>query len=256
MSDNLKVKAYQAIRRKLLCGHLNCGQILSPPALAEEFKISHTPIREAISVLETEGLLEHIPRLGHRVREISPRQVEELYDVRMLLEGGAAMLAVERAGDLELADILEMANSYRRAVAQARDTQAERYCGPIVEQIEAIDIRFHMSIATASRNQRIQKTLSDLYVLRRVFENHLGNDLPNSGLIPRLAKTALDHWRIGRAMARRDGALARDLLHRHIRWSKTFALSMADHRGRFGEGHAPSETLFESGELVDQLFFS
>src|SRR5271169_1260355 len=102
MLTNLKIHAYEHIRKRLLSGDLAPGASLSPALLAKEIGISHTPVREAISQLESEGLVERLPRLGARVRLIDRRELEELFELRETLEADAAAWAAERISEEQI----------------------------------------------------------------------------------------------------------------------------------------------------------
>ena len=82
MATTLKQRAYEYIRRQLLNGELSPGSRLCNRTLAEQIGMSFIPVREAISQLASEGLIEHRPRLGAFVLDPSREQIEELYDFR------------------------------------------------------------------------------------------------------------------------------------------------------------------------------
>ena len=90
------------LRDDVLAGRLAAGARLSQEALAEQFRVSRIPIRDALRQLEAEGLLVGHPRLGTTVAELSAADLEELYDMRLALEPAVARLATPhmRASDL------------------------------------------------------------------------------------------------------------------------------------------------------------
>jgi DNA-binding GntR family transcriptional regulator len=94
---SLKQRAYDHIRQKLMSGVLIGGSRISDAELAEEIGISRTPVREAIIQLETEGVIEQIPRFGSFIRMLSREELIHLYELREVLEGHNAAMAAERA---------------------------------------------------------------------------------------------------------------------------------------------------------------
>src|SRR6478735_9505873 len=95
------------LRQLILDGRLRPGQALRPADLAPRLGVSAMPIREALRILEAEGLVTFKPRIGARVAEIREEDVEELYLVRGALEGLAARLAATNVTDADLAGLHE-----------------------------------------------------------------------------------------------------------------------------------------------------
>ena len=82
------------LRNEILLENLQEGSFLRQKIIAENFGVSRTPAREALKALESEGLLENLPNRGYRVRKRTPRDFLEIIDMRALLEGYAARMAV------------------------------------------------------------------------------------------------------------------------------------------------------------------
>lgn len=116
---------YERVRQAILEGELAPGAVMSQVALAEELGISRTPLREALRMLQSEGLVEGEPNRRVRVAPMTPRDLEELYVMRVTLEAEALRLSVPRMTTEDLAGmeghIAEMAHyaaahDYRRWV--------------------------------------------------------------------------------------------------------------------------------------------
>src|ERR671919_2754349 len=105
--------AYEALREQVRRRQIVPGQMLSEARLAQQFGMSRTPAREAISRLVHEGLLQVLPKRGVMVRTLTAKDIEELYTVREHLETLAARLAAPRITDDGLA-------SLRRTIQQAQ----------------------------------------------------------------------------------------------------------------------------------------
>lgn len=96
---------YAQLRRAILYGQIQPGAWLRQTELAEQFGVSRTPIREAMRSLEQEGLVEMVPNHGARATQLSLEAFEELYALRIGLEGLAARLAARLATDAQIADL-------------------------------------------------------------------------------------------------------------------------------------------------------
>src|SRR5580704_7630282 len=110
MPPTLKQHAYKLIRKRLLSGSLPPGGRLSDDALAKELGISRSPVREAISQLTSEGLVEYRPRSGAYVRVPEPRELAEWYETRIALEGFAVMRAAERITEPQLSELAQLSD--------------------------------------------------------------------------------------------------------------------------------------------------
>ena len=88
-----KSTASREVRKLLLGGEVHPGQRLSHWSLAKDLGLSRSPVREALLQLEAEGIIEHRPQSGVYLREVSPKELGELYDIRELIEPYAAILA-------------------------------------------------------------------------------------------------------------------------------------------------------------------
>ncbi len=149
MPLTLKQHAYQVILDKLMAGSLAPGVRLSDDALARELGISRSPIREAISQLSTEGLVEYRPRSGAYVKALSRREYEELYDIREALEGHAAAKAAERISGADLGELTELVAAMRAIACECRDAAPGTAGAELTERFLSNDLRFHLAILRA-----------------------------------------------------------------------------------------------------------
>ena len=140
---------YEQLRQRIVSGDIPPGERLTEIALAEEFGISRTPVREALRRLEQDGLAERAAR-GMRVRERSPNEILEIYEVRILLEGAAARAAAIRRTPLDVARLEQLHEHMVKT--EPVDAQA----------MEAANRRFHEMVWATSHNS----TLIDLLTSR------------------------------------------------------------------------------------------
>jgi DNA-binding GntR family transcriptional regulator len=158
-----------AIQARVLSGEIPSGSRLRQESLATEFGVSRTPVREALRKLQAGGLVHVEPNRGAIVREPTPREVRDAYEVRAELEGLAAELACTRIRDDELERLHKAQTLFRRSVktllAWKRSRQPD---APPPEEAHAEWIRgndlFHMAIQEAAGNNRLQAMLADLHM--------------------------------------------------------------------------------------------
>jgi DNA-binding GntR family transcriptional regulator len=139
--SRLSEQLREAIEEEVATGKLRPGTHLDEVELAERFGVSRTPIRETLSLLAGEGLVEIRPRRGAVVAQLSPRRLVEMFEVMAELEAMSARLAARRVRDDELA-ALEALHAGCAAAAEARDPDAYFYANE----------EFHHAIYRASQN--------------------------------------------------------------------------------------------------------
>lgn len=139
--------AYAAIKALIVSGEIRAGEALSERALSERFGISRTPIREAIRTLANDGLLEIVPMRGTFVRQLSVRDLSEIHEVRLALEGMAAWLAAQKGVTPALIEVA----TRLRALA---DDEA-----PLDTDItQRLGWQFHEAMFAAADNARLTDT--------------------------------------------------------------------------------------------------
>lgn len=191
-------EAYEWLRRAILRGEIRPNERLIEVDLADQLQTSRTPIREVLQRLGTEGLIVRVRR-GWRVREHTPDEISEIYEVRAALEGHAAGLAAVRATDDELERIRDIhADGGSPVPRTARDHLVE------------VNEDFHHAIVDAAHNTR----LTDLArQSREYFFNyriaHLYSDAEAEASVE-------SHEEIVRALLAGNSAAARAAMQRHV----------------------------------------
>ncbi|MDY6054873.1 GntR family transcriptional regulator [Micrococcus sp.] len=102
------------LRELILTGRIAPGEVLVEPQLAERFATSKTPVREALHVLAAERLVTVLPKKGYLVATMTPQDLAEVLDLRMLLEPHAAAEAARHASATDLARLHELLEAQRR----------------------------------------------------------------------------------------------------------------------------------------------
>lgn len=126
MSERTAVRLRDALEQEIATGELEPGTRLDEVTLAERFGVSRTPIREALLELAGSGLVEHRPRRGAVVAQLSVARLFEMFEVMAELEGMCVRLAVRRMSDWEQAALREACEACA-AAAEAGDTDAYYY---------------------------------------------------------------------------------------------------------------------------------
>lgn len=197
-APSLTEQVYQRLRSDILTCNLEPGQEISEAELAERFEVSKTPVREALAALRQERLVQTFPRRGYQIAPITFGDMNELFDLRTILEAGAAELACEQITEPELDQLRTLAT-----VAYEKNET------PTIEAFIAANREFHLAIAEASRNVRIHTILSrQISELERFF--YLGAQLRDVN-----NETNSDHIEIVEALAQRDRNKVRQLMIRH-----------------------------------------
>ena len=204
--------AYQWLKRAILSLTLAPGAQLNINQIAAELDISRTPIREAFLRLEKDGLVSAIPRVGFFVTEITRRDLEELYEIRELLESRAIEVAVNNLSDV---DLQQIDNLIRAGFLSVKENDVDKFL--------QTEIDFHTFLLDHSRNQRlisIMESFRDLTLRWRILSLRSPENLKLSHE---------EHMNIVEAVKTRDGRKAGKLMSQHIRNSKNRLLQLVEH---------------------------
>jgi DNA-binding GntR family transcriptional regulator len=158
-SLNRAAEVYEEIRRAIVEGKIRPNERLIEADLAERLDVSRTPVRESMQRLAADGLVVS-RRRGWAVREHSPQEIQEIYEVRAALEGYAARLAAERATDAMIAEIVNIHTSY---VAELESTSRDR----LLKHNDA----FHNAVVAAAGNVRLAEQIernTAFYFIHRI----------------------------------------------------------------------------------------
>ncbi|MCM1055204.1 MAG: GntR family transcriptional regulator [Bacteroides sp.] len=195
----LRVQVFKAIEDAVLNGEYKDGDSLNELKISEELGVSRTPVREALMQLELEGLARYIPNRGAVAVGITEKDIEDIYAVRIRIEGLAARLCAEKINEEELL-----------ALEKIVDLQEFYLARHNAEQIWSLDSDFHKLIYNASRSRPLKFMLSNFHnYIKRARDISLHTD-------GRAEKTVSEHKAILEAVKNRDGELAELLTARHI----------------------------------------
>ncbi|MBB2949134.1 DNA-binding GntR family transcriptional regulator [Actinoplanes lutulentus] len=144
MTVNARDTVYRTLLERLTHGHYAAGDPLIPQTLSEEFAVSRTPVREALALLEQDGLLVS-GRRGFEIRRRGDEEILEIFETRAILESSAAYAAATRATPIDLARLQDLHDR-----SQATDDPAE---------VRRLFNHFHDAVRNAAHNRTITTLL-------------------------------------------------------------------------------------------------
>ncbi|MBM7072354.1 GntR family transcriptional regulator [Shewanella sp. 202IG2-18] len=187
------------IQNSIITGEIPAGSKINEQSIAKQYGISRGPTREALQTLERQRLVVRAPHIGARVAQLTVKELNELYQLRSVLEGMACELASNRISQTEMQSLQALLERQEQALVDGdHDFQQQS------------EIDFHYQIIQASDNRHLQETLTgSLYHLIRMYRFQTsGDERPTSAIA--------EHRRIIDAIADGDGELANLLMRRHI----------------------------------------
>ncbi|HEY8705649.1 MAG TPA: GntR family transcriptional regulator [Gaiellaceae bacterium] len=203
------------LQARVLDGDLPPGTRLRQEALAAEFGVSRTPIREALRKLQASGLIDLRPNRGALVRGLTPREIRDAYAVRAELEGLAAEVAALRIQQTQIERLHRAQGQFRESLSRMRNgtrNGRRRLSERDIEVWGNANDEFHQVIQEAAGNEVLVATLRHLH---RSFPRGL------SRLVLRestslLAANVAEHEAVLEAIERNDSAAARTLMQQHV----------------------------------------
>ena len=199
LARTASVAAADLIRQAIVEGRVLPGQRLKEEELAQQLGISRTPIREALLVLQTEGLLEASPNRGATVRSYDVRDLEEMYELRALLEGHAARRAAARV----TADQLD-------ELRASCDRFAALLDGNDIQSLVAENNVFHRTILTAADSDRLSGMVRQVVAMPLVYKSYVWYSPDQASASHHY------HRQLVKALERSDGERAELVMREHV----------------------------------------
>ena len=197
------------------------GQWVDELALARDWQISRTPLREALKVLAAEGLVTLVPRQGCRVTEVSEDDAEQLFPVMALLEGRCAFEAVLKATPADVKGLRRLHDALEKHAAASN-----------VDGYYRANHDFHTRVQALADNRWLDRATNDLRTFVRLLR---GRQLNWPG---RMQESMAEHRALIDAVERRDAALAGRLMHDHLLAQLTALNAMRAHEKTLRGRHA------------------
>ena len=197
----LKDKVYDGLKQAILAMNVYAapGETrLDERQLSEEFGVSRTPVREAITRLEQEGFVKVIPRRGAFVVRKTKAEILEMITVWAALESMAARLITERASDADIASLRRMFATFDNNRVEAK-----------IDEYSETNIEFHQAILNMSKCELLNQMAGNLLAqMRWIRMRTISED-------NRASRSIIDHMNIIEALEQRDADLAERLVREH-----------------------------------------
>jgi len=210
--QNLSDRIYNTIRKKIICHQVKPGERLIDSDLAEELGVSRSLVRQAFTILEKSGLVELIPRNGFYVREISKQDIQEMYEIRNILETQAALMAVNRISEEDIKKV--------ELVFEDAKKDLEKNNG--VKKFVKADAILHEMLLKNAGNTRLTK------LIKRYINHFIFYRIIDLSRIERAKKAYFEHYEIFEAIKKRDAERTAELISAHIKNAKDIILKNYD----------------------------
>ncbi len=194
----------ELLRQRIFKRELEPGNWIDELKIAAEYGISRTPLREALKVLATEGLVTMKVRRGAYVTEVSSNDLADVYHLLSLLESDAAGVVAAKASEAELAELKAI---HKELEIAAKPSKAGT---PDTDQFFAINERFHMRLLAIANNRWRDQMVADL---RKVMKLNRHNSLLKTG---RIAESLAEHQAIMDALLARDAGRTQERMQEHF----------------------------------------
>jgi DNA-binding GntR family transcriptional regulator len=188
----------ELLRQRIFNRELPPGSWIDELKLAEEYGISRTPLREALKVLATEGLVTMKVRRGAYVTEVSERDLTDVYHLLALLESDAAGVVATKASDAQLQDLQTLHRDLEKSVSNRA-------------RFFEVNEEFHMRLLEIADNRWRDQMVADL---RKVMKLNRHNSLLKNG---RIEESMAEHQAIMNALLARDAVGTVEAMQSHFR---------------------------------------
>lgn len=205
--ENRSVKdyIYDKIKELLENNEFAIGEKINKNDLANRFNISLTPINDALNRLVGENYLVQYPRKGFFVKEFTPKELCDLFEIRAGLEGIAIRLCCERGSDEELNQLIHAFDIFENGI----DTS-------MIKEYTQIDKEFHKKIIFLAKNPLISQVRNSLGFLSRSYQK---------GLMKPMEISFEEHHKIIEALKERNGKKAQKAMENHLLGSRDRIIS-------------------------------
>jgi DNA-binding GntR family transcriptional regulator len=205
---------YEGLRKAIISGKIPVNERINIKEYAERLNISRTPIREALRMLEKEGLVEYIPKYGVVVKKISAKDVKEIYKIRVALDILAFTNAMNLMNEEQFKQVEDLLNETEIAHKNHQ-----------IEEVTQLFYKFNEMIYDFSQMPRLKSIVINLREYLARFR-----DISMSGEARR--KKALDeHWMIYKAMKNKNEESLKSIIKDHLEYSEQYVLKEIERIG-------------------------
>jgi DNA-binding GntR family transcriptional regulator len=208
--ESIRELVYQQLRQQIVDGGFTPSSRMVASRIAEQLGVSRTPVREALHVLENEGLLQYTPRAGYRVGPLRWEEVSQLSEIRIVNETLAAIWAMDRITPGEISSLNDNIDQ----------SEADLKNGNTASFVE-LDAEFHARIARSSGSERLFEICQG--IRRHMLRYRIASlYLPDTGLV-----SIRGHRRLLAAIADKDRGGIEGAVRQHLEESKNYILRYA-----------------------------
>lgn len=203
-SEKLSKKVYDYLKAEIYAGRFPTRDGLFETQIAEHLGVSRTPVREAIRILENEGLLEPIAGGGFRAHEITTRDIRDAFALRASIEATSVQLAAQRIREDQCRELDRILESARTAAREG-----------LLEELMHQNERFHTFLAECTGSRLTSQLLARVYDY--IKSHRLLQRLAANGDVRQIQESIdREHREIAEAVKAHDSRRAVDRMHRHL----------------------------------------
>lgn len=223
----LRDVVFRTLRQAILRGELKPGERLMEIRLANQLGVSRTPIREAIRMLELDGLVLMVPRKGAQVAQITEKDLNDVLEVRLGLEELAVKLACQRITEEELRTLYQTSRDFEKLL----ETGTEE-----LQDLAQADVAFHDVIYQATNNERLIQLLNNLREqMYRYRIEYLKDVKARRSLVE-------EHDALYESIKKRDISGAQKMIREHIEHQQKNVMEIVHHQSAESSSSKPADS--------------
>ena len=209
--QNLEDQVYKIIKNKIVYHEIKPGERIIDKNIAEELGVSRSMVRQVFSILAKEELLTMVPRSGFYVRKIDKREIEEIYNVRSVLEGYAVKLTVPKISEKKIDQLELIFNKAKKDLGKNK-----------VNSFIKTDEQLHQTLIDNCGNNYLKK------IINRYNNHYIFFRVVDLSQIERAEESYFEHYEIFKAVKNRNIELSSKLMEEHIINAKNIILTNFD----------------------------
>jgi DNA-binding GntR family transcriptional regulator len=201
--EDLITAVYKRIREMIIAGAIKPGEKIKQEHISRTLGVSRTPVLKAMERLASDNWVDYEPRHGFSVKELTIKEMKEIFELRELIEGAVARRVAETASDEQIEELEEIWSEFRQYSGEWTQNKIERY--------EEADRKFHFAMIEMSGNSLIKKVNENFSIFRFSYQR---------GLMRNPAQTLKEHLALLEAIKDRNEDKAREIAMAHLSASR------------------------------------
>ena len=201
--EDLITAVYKRIREMIIAGTIKPGEKIRQEHISRALGVSRTPVLKAMERLASDNWVDYEPRHGFSVKELTIKEMKEIFELRELIEGAVARRVAETASDEQIEELEEIWSEFRQYNGEWTQEKIERY--------EEADRKFHFAMIEMSGNSLIKRVNENFSIFRFSYQR---------GLMRNPAQTLKEHLALLEAIKDRNEDKAREIAMAHLSASR------------------------------------